>query len=431
MTSEAALMNRGAVALAADSATTVTYWDHNKNQLERRFFKRANKIFNIVSGQPVGLMTYDSAVLQGMPWEVLAKAYRDAQRTPMDKLRDYATSLFSYLEGNRNIFSAEYQEKQLMAAVFEGASNLGGALLQEDDVKNAPDAAAKIAAATTKLTDIETFVRAQADINADATQIREGVVRDDLPTLRAGYKSSADGQVLLQHFNEGILDRIVELAVFGTFKPRFTTLQTTGIVVAGYGSNEYLPQLEQYKVHGLLKNKLLFVRLDDHCASISSDNLSHIVPIAQSGMLTTFVMGADVPTLEAVDDCASSAIDGFRDALIQAGHLDGAIDTSSAKDLVIQGFREQVNDYVFTKHAQPMRQIIGMLAPEELAELAETFVSIESLKERVTQPTESVSGPIDVAVISKGDGFIWIKRKHYFDPKLNPRYTAKKQQELG
>jgi len=29
--------------------------------------------------------------------------------------------------------------------------------------------------------------------------------------------------------------------------------------------------------------------------------------------------------------------------------------------------------------------------------------------------TETVAGPIDVAIISKGDGLIWIKRKHYFD----------------
>ena len=37
----------------------------------------------------------------------------------------------------------------------------------------------------------------------------------------------------------------------------------------------------------------------------------------------------------------------------------------------------------------------------------------------VTTSAESVSGPIDVAVISKGDGFVWIKRKQYFDPQLN------------
>ena len=43
MTSEVCLMNRRAVVLAADSATTVTYWtDKGK---EERYFKGANNIF--------------------------------------------------------------------------------------------------------------------------------------------------------------------------------------------------------------------------------------------------------------------------------------------------------------------------------------------------------------------------------------------------
>jgi hypothetical protein len=38
--------------------------------------------------------------------------------------------------------------------------------------------------------------------------------------------------------------------------------------------------------------------------------------------------------------------------------------------------------------------------------------------------TETVGGPVDVAVISKGDGFVWIKRKHYFRPELNPGFFS-------
>jgi hypothetical protein len=41
-----------------------------------------------------------------------------------------------------------------------------------------------------------------------------------------------------------------------------------------------------------------------------------------------------------------------------------------------------------------------------------------------------VGGPIDVAVISRGDGFIWIKRKHYFSPELNPQFAANYYREV-
>ena len=57
--------------------------------------------------------------------------------------------------------------------------------------------------------------------------------------------------------------------------------------------------------------------------------------------------------------------------------------------------------------------------------MAETFVNLASFKRKVTMEPETVGGPIDVAIISKGDGFVWIKRKHYFEPRLNPQFFAK------
>ena len=56
-------------------------------------------------------------------------------------------------------------------------------------------------------------------------------------------------------------------------------------------------------------------------------------------------------------------------------------------------------------------------APKEtLAELANSLVSITSLRQRVSGELETVGGPVDVALIFKGEGFIWIKRKYDFDP---------------
>ena len=65
---------------------------------------------------------------------------------------------------------------------------------------------------------------------------------------------------------------------------------------------------------------------------------------------------------------------------------------------------------------------MSFLPKGELAEMAESLVNLTSFKRRVTLDVETVGGPIDVAVISKGDGFVWIKRKHYFDPEHNPHF---------
>jgi len=54
--------------------------------------------------------------------------------------------------------------------------------------------------------------------------------------------------------------------------------------------------------------------------------------------------------------------------------------------------------------------------------MAESLIYLTYLKRRITFAEESVGGPVDVAIISKGDGFIWIKRKQYFDSKLNEHF---------
>ncbi len=61
--------------------------------------------------------------------------------------------------------------------------------------------------------------------------------------------------------------------------------------------------------------------------------------------------------------------------------------------------------------------------------MAETLVNLTSFARKVKLGSETVGGPIDVAVISKGDGFIWIKRKHYFKQELNPQFFAKYYKE--
>ena len=59
---------------------------------------------------------------------------------------------------------------------------------------------------------------------------------------------------------------------------------------------------------------------------------------------------------------------------------------------------------------------------QELVILAESLVEITSLKRRVTDELETVGGAVDVVAITRSEGLVWIKRKHYFEPGLNPRF---------
>ena len=68
MTAEVALLNKTAVALAADSAMT----------LASGKIYPAQKLFALTKHHPVGVMVYNNANFMGVPWETLIKMYRRA-----------------------------------------------------------------------------------------------------------------------------------------------------------------------------------------------------------------------------------------------------------------------------------------------------------------------------------------------------------------
>ena len=88
--------------------------------------------------------------------------------------------------------------------------------------------------------------------------------------------------------------------------------------------------------------------------------------------------------------------------------------------VVSKRFIDKSLDFQFSRHYRPTLRVLSVLPKDELAMMAETLVNLTSFKRRVSTSRETVGGPIDVAVISRGDGFVWIKRKRYFPIELNP-----------
>ncbi len=70
--------------------------------------------------------------------------------------------------------------------------------------------------------------------------------------------------------------------------------------------------------------------------------------------------------------------------------------------------------------------MVLLMPKQDLANLAQELINLTSVKRKFSAEKETVGGPIDVAVISRIDGFVWVKRKHYFTAELNPRYFVRK-----
>jgi hypothetical protein len=116
MTSEIAVMNQRAIALAADSAVTLI--DGGKIIVRND----QKKLFNLVDGVPVGVMFFGVADIMGHPWDVLLEHYRKtAVAEALPHLGDHAESFLAMLDGLERFFPPERHKdeyRRLFASVL-------------------------------------------------------------------------------------------------------------------------------------------------------------------------------------------------------------------------------------------------------------------------------------------------------------------------
>jgi hypothetical protein len=427
MTCEVAVANPLGIALAADSA--VTFRDGSN---KATYASGARKIFQLSDSEPIGVMIYNDATINDVPWELVLKAHRKylGEQT-FPALQDYWSHLVDFI-------------------------NLHSQLLLSDAVRTAGAASSYrdgILAIVTTLTQKRPILK---DSNADPADIATncgealdeieaelGALLVEAPLDQADLagalvsQTAADLSVELANFINSHLQhlapaldaqRVVALGIENTFKrPERIVVRYSGIVLAGYGSDDHLPAYLNARVFGFLAGKLYW-KITQRESIDCLTNPSLIEAFAQKAMVETFTQGASPQVWAAVRRAFTThAAEACRKAAMAAGVVLPDADISAAVRAELGDFQRRWTDDVLSAHLGPMRTVLAGLSVEELSELAETMVVLESLKEKVTSRTQGVGGPIDVAMITKSEGLVWIKRKLYFDAALNRRYLARLQ----
>jgi hypothetical protein len=410
MTCEIAILTRSAVALAADSAATVTRW--TGKSAEERYYKGANKIFQLSSIEPVGLMIYGSADLHDVPWEVIVKESRSHLGDGhFDTLNEYAKNFVQWISNNYKIFPAAVRTKLILNNASIAFWIAAYPPTNSDEFKNAATNEAKAA--------ILNPVLDRERARLEALNCPFGLDQEYIDNLVTTNLEAVKAHLAQDHATFADicdLDIAARMALLFIAKEA-TMFGESGIVIAGFGREDIFPSLVEIKVRGLVGERLLVQT--DPIIEISSETPQEMKAFATTRMVDTFVRGFSPDVYQNV--CAS-----YRRSLTKKlAECGKNCEDQEVKVEIENELQEFTKDWAFKAfdaHYNPMKQVIASLPVGEMASLAEALINVEAIKEKVTLPSESVGGPIDVAVISKGDGFVWIKRKHYFDPSINARY---------
>ena len=173
------------------------------------------------------------------------------------------------------------------------------------------------------------------------------------------------------------------------------------VVVAGMGDAEPFPVLEAYQIGAVVAGKLRFAK--SHEARISREDSAIVVPLAQSQMIDMFYRGID-PQL---DEKLDGIIARCADRLVSRRGTKNSVSIDKLK----KQFRKALEDEIDGNYREPLMMAVDALPRHELAKMAETLVSLTAFRKHMSVgEKETVGGAIDVAMLSKGEGFVWIKR---------------------
>lgn len=421
MTAEVGVMNRLAVALAADSAVTLGRGP--------KVYGSAEKLFQLSTIHPVGAMFFGNADLLGIPVESVVKVFRGALgRTEFDTLEGYRDFFLEFVRDDKAFFGEDCQERYLSSTLIAYYHHL---------LANRVLPSIKDRLETDKLTEAEI-----------KNSIREVVVTEhhsvSAAPFLAGY-SDQDAAAVAKKYRQPIesaikevferlplsaesLQKLVWLGSQVFFRDSFGGSQT-GVVIAGFGSSEIFPALTETAFRGKLLGKL--ISRNEKTRRIQGATGAIIVPFAQKEMVRTFMEGVDPELRAYLARSANDVVDGLFELLVQELAPDEKSANRRKKSLRphLESLKaklfENWRNLSVERYVDPIMTIVGSLPKDELAAMAETFIGMTKFKRRISRDLETVGGPVDVALITKGDGFVWVKRKHYFDPGLNPRFFGR------
>ena len=416
MTAEVAVMNKSAVALAADSAMTLTVGEARKTY-------PTNKLFALSKHHPIGIMIYNNADFMDVPWETIVKMYRQqlgASSKPT--VKDYAEDFLGYV-GTSSICTDEQRRDNLLGIASDLLVRIAKevrAITNNHLPNGSPDV----------MHVIRDVVSRHSNALVDAGEAMSMQSIDTAALVRA-HTDEIDAQIdqyFVPHMNPSLRQSFVDVLAVA-LKSSSLSADFSGIVFAGFGDHEIFPSLVEIVTDGAVPGVVKAdVRIAHDLARVGTQTA--IVPFAQSEMVQRFMNGIDPDFLRYMNAVVTDVLtDVYQELLTsvspepladeQLGNIQTLVESK------VRQFRERSDMLRRDGYVNPILEIVRYLPKEELASMAEALVSLTSLKRRVSTEEESVGGPVDVAVVSKGDGFIWIKRKHYFEPSLNPDYFVR------
>lgn len=410
MTAEIAIINRSGIAVAADSAATIG---------RKKVWKSANKLFSMGPFHDIGIMFYGSADLFGCHWEIIVKQFREEiNNNKFHTVEDVCNKFKDYIK--RPLWhdekSMQIADAHLIAMCVDEINNN----IEYDSVK---EFRSEVCRESKELCD-------ELNDRAFILNITKKAFSEKNREIIKRFSEEIFGQRAVKSVVDAVENYVFEFSRRAECKTGYET----GVVVFGYGDNEIYPSLQEIVVDGISCGE---IRIWSRRSMDLNKNRKHkgaIIPFAQTDVASLFMEGISALHLSFFFNAFERILD------IKDNSYKNRIPDS--EKIVESRLREKENEEILSELKaafdslwqneiiSPVIESIHSLPKDEMAAMAEAFVELTSMRRKVDSHLDTVGGAVDVGIISKGEGFVWIKRKTYFDAQHNPDYASRKRYRL-
>jgi hypothetical protein len=435
MTAEIAIINKTAVALAADSAITISSSYRNN-----KVYNSAHKLFEMSISDPIGVMVNNDMHFMETPIPVIIMEYRaKAPRfnTIVEAAEHFREYLLSFAKSAPKDVRKRHVRDHVRPLVMELEGEIQKALVATISGKSEdaiPDASQTFGDVIDGIVAqrIENF-RSQLSEQTVAKLVggEINLTRDDESEIR----DTVDQVLNISSVSEKQRREVVKIITDNIGKVLWSTA-TTGFIVAGFGQKELFPTLVAFDLCGFIGGCVRYIEVE----TVDIDRNGYrarVIPFAQREMVERFMYGIDGEIFERIKRPYEIMISEHRQFILDQIDFDHG-DREAIEEAAIKAEAESFDsvtrralDVILDDSRDEIEDMVEFMPKSELADMAEALVNITSIKRRVSSGMETVGGPIDVAVISRADGFVWIRHKQYFSSGLNPGYHKRISKELN
>jgi hypothetical protein len=399
VTAQVAVLNTNGIALASDSAVTITGGGQSRS------YQSADKIFPI-RGVPLAVLHSGNAALWGVPWQLLVDMWSIGRaQVQAVSVEAYAHEFSSWLTAQPALATEEAQDDFFRWTYRDYLMAVRGSIRRKMDEQGLEPAEGYVDGDVASIVDetidgyteglsaLENFrgmekVDAEAICTRMADKLKEDLdwVFDDTPrTAHLDERASEVGRLLVHKAEPFATDAV--------------------LAFAGYGADDYFPSLYRMTISGAVGGVLRVY--DDAGAIISAKNRVSINPLGLTEAIDAFLRGTS-PQYRAEAHRQFDVVLGPQpEADPTEEDHEGVQDERAASHA---GLDEGFDAIEWQQFLSPMLDIVENLPVAETLRLADSLVGLASLRQLI-QGQSSVGGPVDLARVTKQGGFQWIRSK--------------------